>query len=387
MRKFHALPLPLLLLLRASLASAGVVFGRDGDNGDNADQTFAAFTSPAEGDTLVTGSTVEVRWETLGDDADWGGYVMMEVADASQAPFTNFVYVDYDIPYTIEAHNWTIPERLTPGSYALRLANSSSPAIYIDSPTFNIIHAAPAPTEDPAPPSRSHQGLSSDDIIGLATGLSVAVLLAVLGIWAWRHSKNRERKRFEGNAPWPADDDDYAGAPRGGLGEWQAVRAGAYTMSPSTMVDTGSAAGEEGMAELDKLPEGVISGWAPEGISVEPIELPAEVYKRWSEEARERERESGSVGIEERLELSGSRGRDGTDPGGVAVLGDFAEVTQESLPETVGVDLEDETTNEAAERRHEVVTKETTDGTAGETKAVPRNGTEVRDIGYSTEVR
>ena len=83
-------------------------------------------------------------------------------------------------------------------------------------------------------------------------------------------------------------------------------------MSPSTMVETGSAAGEEGMADLDKLPEGVISGWAPEDVRVEPVELPAEVYKRWSEDAREGG-EAAGMGIGERLELSGSRGRDGSE--------------------------------------------------------------------------
>lgn len=219
-----------------------------------------------------------------------------------------------DIPYASEAHNWTIPERLDPGSYAIRIVNSSQPATFSDSPVFTVIHAAPVPTEAPAPPSSPRKGLTSDDIIGLATGLSVAALVAVLVAWAWRHSKNRERRGIQGGAArqshgFSDDDDNYNGAPRGGLGEWQAVRGGAVTMSPSTMVETGSAAGEEGMADLDKLPEGVISGWAPEGIRVDPIELPAEVYRRWSDDTRERH---GPVGIGERLELSGSRGRDGT---------------------------------------------------------------------------
>ncbi|CAI4220245.1 unnamed protein product [Parascedosporium putredinis] len=297
MDRLCRLPPPLFFLLHAFLAHAGVVVKRDTIGGTDAGSngTFAAITFPGKDATLVTGTTVEVTWERGDDGPQWDGKVMMEVAEASSTPFTSFVYVDYDIPYASEAHNWTIPERLNPGSYAIRIVNSSQPATFSDSPIFTVIHAAPVPTEAPAPPSSSRKGLTSDDIIGLATGLSVAALVAALAVWAWRHSKNRERRGIQGSAA-------RAVSENGRLLE------GAVAMSPSTMVETGSAAGEEGMADLDKLPEGVISGWAPEGIRVDPIELPAEVYKRWSDDTRER----GLVGIGERLELSGSRGRDGT---------------------------------------------------------------------------
>jgi len=110
MKKFHSLPLPLLLLLRTSLVNAGVASFRraenditNGDQGDQGDgdggasSSFAVVTHPAEGVTLVTGSTVEVRWETRGDNRDWDGHVMMEIAEAGHVPLTNFVSVDCEL--------------------------------------------------------------------------------------------------------------------------------------------------------------------------------------------------------------------------------------------------------------------------------------------------
>lgn len=54
--------------------------------------------------------------------------------------------------------------------------------------------------------------------------------------------------------------------------------------------------------EEDKLPEGVVSAWAPEG-RLSPVELPAEMLERMSGEARHGRTSSGMEG---RLELSGS---------------------------------------------------------------------------------
>lgn len=54
--------------------------------------------------------------------------------------------------------------------------------------------------------------------------------------------------------------------------------------------------------EEDKLPEGVVSAWGPEG-RLSPVELPAEMFERASGEARDGRT---SRGVEGRLELSGS---------------------------------------------------------------------------------
>ncbi|KAL2112701.1 hypothetical protein VUR80DRAFT_6728 [Thermomyces stellatus] len=50
---------------------------------------FAEFTRPREGDTLVTGSVAEVRWETL----EWDGAAMLEVAKGD-GEAGHFIYVD-----------------------------------------------------------------------------------------------------------------------------------------------------------------------------------------------------------------------------------------------------------------------------------------------------
>lgn len=309
--------LVLLLLIHTPLTTAAPRVGpRQEPEAD--DDFFAEFTRPRAGDTLVTGSVAEVSWRT----GDGGGHVMLEVAEGDPE-LRHFVYVDCepllplpclalslfpssslristlltpshaprkvepppktteltppdDLDYASGSHNWTVPENLTPGSYSFRLANSSDPSVYADSSSFEVIHAAPAPTAPPSPPSGGAGSLTRADTIGLGVGLGVVGLLVVCGVWLfWR------RRRGMGTGRGRGRDDS-------------GVRRGAF---PGDGPGMGVVKTEE-----DKLPEGVVSAWGPEG-RLSPVELPAEMLERMSGEARDGRT---SRGVEERLELSGS---------------------------------------------------------------------------------
>lgn len=316
-RTLLTLPLALLFLVltHTSLTAASPrAVPRQEPEGD--DDFFAEFIRPREGDVLVTGSVVEVSWRT----GDGGGQVIFEVAEGDPE-LRHFVYVDCkplsslritpsshvstssfphsfplkdqaptkttrltplssdDIDYAPGAHNWTVPANLTPGIYSLRLANSSDPSIYADSPSFEVIHAAPAPTSRPKPPSGGGTGsLTRADTIGLGVGLGVVGLLVICGVWLfWRRKRGM------------------------GTGRRRRRRSGDSGMARGAFPGDGPVMGAV-KAEEDKLPEGVVSAWAPEG-RVSPVELPAETIARLSREDGERE-----SSIEGRLELSGCVG-------------------------------------------------------------------------------
>ena len=86
--------LVLLLLIHALLTAAVPTPGPQTHQPRNESSaspggSFAEFTRPRKGDTLVTGSVAEVRWEA----GKWDGTVMLEVAEG-HSELKNFVYVD-----------------------------------------------------------------------------------------------------------------------------------------------------------------------------------------------------------------------------------------------------------------------------------------------------
>ena len=304
----------------ARLGFSGLsIYSREAQtHSQTAPQLFTNFRKPVKDDELVTGTDVLVSWATGGS---FGGTVVLELGEASEdAPLRSFVHTECtslhpqmkiwrhekltsacvptdDIPFLSGNYTMLLPETLQPGSYAFRIAQSTTPTTYVDSPVFTVIHAAPpaatttssaenldAPTDDLPPLSRRPSGLSEGQKIGVGTGIALAVLLLLGGFLIWRQTKRQARRAMHkagGNYAGSGVSGSSPGSVRvkGGLGgiiAWGNV-------SPRTVVASSPAMGPRngGLEDEYKLPEGVMSIYDTSRIQ-QPIELPAEVCTRSS---------------------------------------------------------------------------------------------------------